>query len=86
LAKEERNDSGSSIASQDIATIHREVAGTLPHSSGGNIHAFPEHLGHEKQGQFLQSAMARNRMPHAYLFCGMKGVGKKTTALVVARR
>lgn len=41
--------------------------------------------GHEKQISILQSAMARNRTPHAYLFCGMKGVGKKTTALVVAK-
>jgi DNA polymerase-3 subunit delta' len=41
--------------------------------------------GHEKQVSILQSAMARNRTPHAYLFCGMKGVGKKTTALVVAK-
>jgi DNA polymerase-3 subunit delta' len=41
--------------------------------------------GHEKQVSILQSAMARNRMPHAYLFCGMEGVGKKTTALVVAK-
>ena len=29
--------------------------------------------------------MARNRVPHAYLFYGMKGIGKRTTAVVLAK-
>lgn len=46
---------------------------------------FQDIRGHEKQISLLRNAMAMNRTPHAYLFCGMKGVGKKTTALVFAK-
>lgn len=47
--------------------------------------SFRDILGHEKQIGILQNALERNRTPHAYIFCGMKGIGKKTTALAVAR-
>ena len=33
----------------------------------------------------LQSAMKRDRVPHAYLFHGIQGVGKKTTAQALAQ-
>lgn len=47
--------------------------------------SFRDILGHEKQIGILQNALERNRTPHAYLFCGMKGIGKKTAALAVAK-
>jgi len=41
--------------------------------------------GHEKQISVLQTAMARNHIPHAYLFYGMEGIGKRTVAEVFAK-
>jgi len=41
--------------------------------------------GHEKQIRILQNVLQRNRLPHAYLFYGMEGVGKKTVAEVFAK-
>jgi DNA polymerase-3 subunit delta' len=46
---------------------------------------FAEIYGHEKPIAILKSAMAKDRIAHAYLFYGMDGVGKKTTASVFAR-
>jgi len=44
-----------------------------------NIH------GHEKQLAILQSTIRRNRIPHAYLFHGMEGIGKRTVAYSFAK-
>lgn len=46
---------------------------------------FGEIYGHERQIAILKSAMAKDRIAHAYLFYGMEGIGKKTTAGVFAR-
>ena len=46
---------------------------------------FAEIYGHEKPIAILKSAMAKDRIAHAYLFYGMDGIGKKTTASVFAR-
>ena len=46
---------------------------------------FKELYGHEKPLSILRSTMAGNRIAHAYLFYGMEGVGKRTTASVFAR-
>ena len=46
---------------------------------------FGEIYGHGKQIVILKSAMAKDRIAHAYLFYGMEGIGKKTTAAVFAR-
>ncbi|MDP2840180.1 MAG: DNA polymerase III subunit delta', partial [Syntrophales bacterium] len=40
---------------------------------------------HEKPIAILKSAMAKDRIAHAYLFYGMDGIGKKTAASVFAR-
>lgn len=42
--------------------------------------SFKDIYGHEKQISVLQTAAARNRVPHAYLFYGTEGVGKRTVA------
>lgn len=47
--------------------------------------AFSDICGHEKQIGILQKAIVNNRVPHAYLFYGMKGIGKRRTALVFAK-
>ncbi len=47
--------------------------------------SFKDIYGHEKQIKVLQAAMARDRIPHAYLFYGAEGVGKKTVAEVFAK-
>jgi DNA polymerase-3 subunit delta' len=46
---------------------------------------FKDIYGHEKPIAILKSGMAQNRIPHAYLFYGMEGIGKRTTASVFAR-
>jgi DNA polymerase III delta prime subunit len=40
--------------------------------------------GHEKQIEFLQNALQRGKLAHAYVFAGPTGVGKKTVALKLA--
>ncbi len=47
--------------------------------------SFKDIYGHEKQISVLKTAMERNRVPHAYLFYGMEGVGKRTVAEVFAK-
>lgn len=47
--------------------------------------SFKDIYGHEKQIKVLQTAMARDRIPHAYLFYGSEGVGKRTVAGVFAK-
>ncbi len=46
---------------------------------------FQELYGHEKPISILKSAIARDRIAHAFLFHGMEGIGKRTTASVFAR-
>ena len=41
--------------------------------------------GHDSQKEFLANSVARNRVAHAYLFCGPEGVGKKLVALGFAK-
>jgi DNA polymerase-3 subunit delta' len=52
---------------------------------GEECMSFSEVYGQEKQIAVLKSAMERNRVSHAYLFHGMKGVGKRTTAEIFAK-
>jgi DNA polymerase-3 subunit delta' len=47
--------------------------------------SFKDIYGHEKQISILQNAAARDRIPHAYLFYGMEGIGKRTVAEVFAK-
>lgn len=44
-----------------------------------------EMYGHAKQREILRTAMRRQRIPHAYLFYGMNGIGKRTAALGFAK-
>src|SRR5690242_18351432 len=37
--------------------------------------------GHDGLRQFLQNAVAKERLPHALLFAGAEGIGKRTFAL-----
>jgi DNA polymerase III subunit delta' len=46
---------------------------------------FGEIYGHGRQIAILKSAMAKDRVAHAYLFYGMEGIGKRTAAAVFAR-
>ncbi|MBW2543910.1 MAG: DNA polymerase III subunit delta' [Deltaproteobacteria bacterium] len=46
---------------------------------------FSDIYGQGKQLNVLQGAMKSDRVPHAYLFHGIKGVGKKTTAKTLAK-
>jgi DNA polymerase-3 subunit delta' len=45
---------------------------------------FSQILGQERAKGFLKCVMARDRIPHAYLFTGIPGVGKTTTARALA--
>ncbi len=47
--------------------------------------AFPHILGQENAISILRSAIQHCRIPHAYLFSGYEGVGKKFTAVTLAK-
>jgi len=47
--------------------------------------SFASVFGHQKQIAILKSSLERDRVPHAYLFFGMPGIGKRTTAEIFAR-
>ena len=42
-------------------------------------------LGHEQNKEFLQNFLQREERPHALLFCGAEGLGKKKLALEFAK-
>jgi len=46
---------------------------------------FSDIYGQEKQIRVLQNTMKRGRIPHAYLFHGIQGIGKRTTAKILAK-
>jgi DNA polymerase III subunit gamma/tau len=46
---------------------------------------FDEVIGQEPIARTLRSALEQNRVAHAYLFCGTRGVGKTTMARILAR-
>lgn len=46
---------------------------------------FSDIYGQDKQVSVLQGAMLNERVPHAFLFQGIRGVGKKTTAKILAK-
>lgn len=47
--------------------------------------SFASIVGQEATAQTLKSAVQSNRLAHAYLFCGPRGVGKTTAARVLAK-
>jgi DNA polymerase-3 subunit gamma/tau len=47
--------------------------------------AFEEVAGQEHVSRTLKNAIAENRVGHAYLFCGPRGVGKTTMARILAK-
>ena len=46
--------------------------------------SFSEIMGQERAKKFLKGVMARDKIPHAYLFTGISGVGKASTASALA--
>src|SRR4030042_1563823 len=46
---------------------------------------FSRIVGQERAVQLLKQAITREKMPHAYLFVGVPGVGRTTTALALAQ-
>ena len=46
---------------------------------------FDDIVGHEKQKVMLLSALTSGRLPHAFLFTGQEGIGKKKTAREFAK-
>jgi len=46
---------------------------------------FDEVVGQEPIARTLKHAIEQNRVAHAYLFCGTRGVGKTTMARILAR-
>jgi DNA polymerase-3 subunit gamma/tau len=47
---------------------------------------FDEVVGQEAITRTLRNAVEQERLHHAYLFTGARGVGKTTTARILARR
>jgi DNA polymerase-3 subunit delta' len=50
-----------------------------------NFIPFSEIIGQDRAVKFLKGVMAKGKIPHAYLFAGIPGVGKTTTALALTR-
>ena len=46
---------------------------------------FGEVVGQRHVTQTLENAIKQNRLAHAYIFCGTRGVGKTTTARILAK-
>ena len=46
---------------------------------------FDQILGHERQKEILNRALANGRLAHAYLFSGPDGIGKRLVAMSLAR-
>ena len=46
--------------------------------------SFSQIVGQERAKRFLAQVMAREKIPHAYLFTGIPGIGKTTTAMALA--
>ncbi len=46
---------------------------------------FDQILGHERQKEILNRALANGRLAHAYLFSGPDGIGKRLVAMALAR-
>ena len=47
--------------------------------------SFSQIIGQEKAIKFLKQVVARKKLPHAYLFVGIQGIGKTTTAIALAQ-
>lgn len=45
---------------------------------------FSDVIGQERAKGFLKAALSKGKVPHAYLFTGIPGVGKTTTAMALA--
>jgi DNA polymerase-3 subunit delta' len=45
---------------------------------------FSDIIGQERAKAFLRAALSKGKIPHAYLFTGIPGVGKTTTAMALA--
>ncbi len=52
---------------------------------GPRIKGFSEIIGQEAAVGFLKNVVSGTKVPHAYLFTGIAGVGKTTTAIAFAR-
>lgn len=48
-------------------------------------HSFEDIVSQEHVSNTIQNAIKQNRLSHAYMFCGPRGVGKTTMARVLAR-
>jgi len=53
--------------------------------SAGERVSFREVIGHQRPIRLLQRAIANDHLPHAYLFVGSEGIGKKLVALTLAK-
>jgi len=51
----------------------------------GSFKSFSDIIGQERAIGFLKQALSRDRIPHAYMFTGISGIGKTTTALALAQ-
>src|SRR5947207_2567995 len=71
---------------------HNPPADTEPHPEGYTVLArryrpqtFADIVGQEAVARALANALKGNRVAHAYLFTGARGVGKTSTARILAK-
>lgn len=46
---------------------------------------FPDIIGHDREVDILKKGILQNRVPHAFLFAGPNGIGKRMTAFAFAK-
>ena len=72
-----------------MARPKKNVPAPIPLSDDAVREEFPHDWtavrGHAEISRRLRALVAAERLPHALLFCGMEGVGKRRTARVLAR-
>jgi len=54
-------------------------------TDGTTFIPFSKIIGQDRAIKFLKQVMAGDKLPHAYLFVGIQGIGKTTTALALTR-
>ena len=64
---------------QDSGTPYQVVARRFRPQTFGEL------VGQDEVLQSLQKALRQNKVPHAFLFSGSRGVGKTTSARILAR-
>jgi len=84
--------SGPGLFGEPVAAVPTAAIPTLPPATPYRVLArkyrpttFDDLIGQEAMVRILRNAFAQNRVAHAWMLTGVRGVGKTTTARIIAR-